>query len=173
MCPATQSYDFTHMWDMTDLRAPSTGKTYCPNSMMQLISSNPDFRKFKYIVTLADMEDVLSASQADFTLFVPSDKSISHLGEGPFLNMDKGTARSIVTSSMLNRRITSDLLEDSPASYFVTNDPPNRLFVTNLSGVTKINNCFTVITKNIQATNGVIHVIDGLLWPNMTPSPQM
>ena len=81
------------------------------------------------------------------------------------MNMDQSTARNIIKSSMLNRRITSDLLEDSPAAYFLTTHPPNRLFVTNISGHTHINNDTNVINKNIQAINGIIHVVDKMLWP--------
>ena len=55
MGPATQSYDFTHMWDMTDLRAPAGPKSYCPNSLMYIIATDPDFSKFNYLVNLADM----------------------------------------------------------------------------------------------------------------------
>ena len=172
MGPATQSYDFTHMWDMTDLRAPAGPKSYCPNSLMYIIATEPDFSKFNYLVNLADMEGVFTDPQADFTIFVPSDKSLVGMGQGPFINMDRATARNIIKSSMLNRKITSDILEDSPAAYFITRDPPNRLFVTNLSGVTQINNNVTIIHKNIDAVNGMIHVIDGLIWPNMSPSPQ-
>ena len=172
MGPATQSYDFTHMWNMTDLRAPAGEKHYCPNSLMQIIATEPDFTKFNYLVNLADMENIFTDPQADFTLFVPSDKSLASMGQGPFVSMDRSTARSIIKSSMLNRKITSDILEDSPAAYFLTKDPPNRLFVTNLSGVTQIDNNITVLHKNIDAANGIIHVIDCLIWPNMSPSPQ-
>ena len=78
------------------------------------------------MVKLAGMQESLSDSQADCTLFVPDDRSIAPLGDGVFLNMDKATAISIIKSSMLNRKITSDLLEDSPAAYFITRNPAKQ-----------------------------------------------
>ena len=68
---------------------------------------------------------------------------------------------------MLDRKIPSELLEDSPASYFMTKDPPNRLFVSNISGRTYINNNVNVIHKDMMFANGIIHVVDALLWPEI------
>ena len=166
--PNSQSYNYTHMWDMTDLRVPKQELRYCHGSLMDIVSKNPDFTKFSYMAKLANMQNIFADKQANFTLFVPSDNSIRSLGDGVFMNMDQSTARNIIKGSMLNRRITSDILEDSPASYFLTTQPPNRLFVTNISNHTYINNDVNVINKNIQATNGIIHVVDKLIWPIIT-----
>jgi len=165
--PSTQSYNFTHMWDLGDLRGCPPKVTGCPNTLFGIINNHPDFTKFKYMINLGMFEGILDNSQADFTLFVPSDRAIAGLGDGVFMNMDVSTARHIVKSSMLDRKISSDLLEDSPAAYFLTKDPPNRLFVSNISGKTYISNCIEVIHKDILATNGIIHVVDKLIWPTI------
>jgi uncharacterized surface protein with fasciclin (FAS1) repeats len=155
------------MWDMVDLRGCGPKKQDCPNSIMAALSTHPDFTKFRYMVKLAKLEGLLSAPQANFTLFVPSDRAIQDLGEAVFVNMDDATARHIVKSSMMDRKIPSELLEYSPASYFMTKDPPNRLFVSNISGRTYINNNINVIHKDMIFANGIIHVVDALLWPEI------
>lgn len=165
--PYTQSHNFSHMFDMVDLRGSRAKTEACPNSLMSIINKNQDFTKFKYMVKLARMETVLESPQADFTLFVPSDHAIEGLGDAIFLNMDDAVARHIVKSSMLDRKITSDLLEDSPSSYFITKDPPNRLFISNISGKTYINNDINVIQKDMITANGLIHVVDKLIWPEI------
>lgn len=166
--PYSQSYNYTHMYDFGDLRACGKQKSeYCPHALMGIISSHPDFQKFHHMVSVARLEHILNDSQANFTLFVPSDAAINGLGNEIFLNMDDGTARHIVKSSMLDYRIPSEILESSPASYFMTKDPPNRLFIGNISGKTFINNDINVIHKDILASNGIIHVIDKLIWPDM------
>lgn len=166
-CPATQSYNFTHMWDFTDLRGPTPKGEYCPNSLMEIINKNPDFTKFSYMVKLANLEAILSEAQADFTLFIPSDNAIKDVSDSVFMNMDDATARHIVKSSMLDHKLSADVIKDSPASYFMTKDPPNRLFITNISGNTYINNDINVIKFNVMASNGIIHVIDRMYWPEM------
>lgn len=163
--PDTQSYNFTHMFNIPDIRGPFPLKVNCPNTLMDIIEKNPDFSKFRYMVKIARLNSILNGIQADFTIFIPSDKAIEGLGEEVFINMDDSTARHIVLSSMLNRRITSELLADSPASYFITRDLPNRLFITNISGKTCINTDINIIYTDIIASNGIIHVIDKLIWP--------
>lgn len=165
--PSTQSYNFTHMFSINDLRGHLSKEVETITSLMSIISKHPDFSKFYYMVKLAKLEGIFNSTQADFTIFVPSDKAITGLGEEVFMNMDDSVARHIIKSSTLNRKISSDLLEDSPASYFITNDPPNRLFITNISGRTYINNDINIIHKDMHASNGLIHVVDKLIWPNM------
>jgi uncharacterized surface protein with fasciclin (FAS1) repeats len=64
--------------------------------------------------------------------------------------------------------LPSEILEDSPSSFFYTyDDYSSRLFITNISGKTYINNSIKVIKKDILANNGIIHIIDGLIVPNI------
>lgn len=167
MGPATQSYNFSHMWNTKDLRGCLPKEVDYPTSLMSIINKHPDFSKFRYMVKLAKLEGIFNSTQADFTIFVPSDKAIAGLGDSVFMNMDDAIARHIVKSSTLDRKIPSELLEDSPAAYFLTKDPPNRLFITNISGRTYINNDINIIHKDMQAVNGLIHVIDKLIWPEI------
>ena len=81
--------------------------------------------------------------------------------------MDILTARRIVKTSMLYERIPAKILEDSPAAYYYTTDTTNRLFITNLTGVTYINNNIKIIQKDVLSSNGIIHVIDNLIIPHI------
>ena len=115
--PYSQSNNFTHMFDFVDLRGNASREQDNNNSLMGVINNNPNFSKFKYIVERARMNTTLSDPQSDFTLFIPLDTFISRLEiEG----MDISIARNIVRSAMLDRKITSELLEDSNTSYFFT-----------------------------------------------------
>jgi len=165
--PNSQSYNFTHMFRMRDLRSPKQPPSYCRDSLMGIISRSTNFSKFKHMVLTAGLDAVLNDPQANFTMFVPDDRAIQGLGDGIFLNMDDATARHVVKASMLDRRITSDILESSRAAYYITKDPPNRLFITNIKGKTCVSNDVHIVQKDVQATNGVIHVVDKLLWPDM------
>ena len=165
--PYSQSCNYTHMWNKGDLRPLSKKEQFCPHSLMGIINSNTDFTKFKYLVKLARLENILDHSQANFTLFVPSDKALQGINENIFSNMDDATARHIVRSSILNYRYPSEILESSPAIYYNTIDSPNRLFISNISGQTYINNCINIIKKDILTSNGIIHVIDKLIQPEI------
>jgi hypothetical protein len=163
--PNTQSYNFTHMFTFNDIRGNLPVKTYHKNSLMFLLDTHPNFTIFTYIVKLADMDIILDNIQANFTLFAPSDSDLKHIDKNVFLNMDTGSARNIVLSSLINNRIPSELLKNSPAMYLNTNSPQNRMFITNIDGITRINNQMRVIHFDIICNNGIIHVVDNLLKP--------
>jgi len=165
--PYSASYNFTSMFNMTDKRGQLPITKPCPGTLLDIIEKNPDFSKFRYLVKLAAQEDVLNAPQANFTIFVPSDRSLKNINDNVFINMDTTTAWYIVKSCMVKNKIPSEILEDSPAAYYYTLSEGNRLFITNISGITYLNNSIEVIHKDIMCTNGIIHVINGLFIPNV------
>jgi uncharacterized surface protein with fasciclin (FAS1) repeats len=163
--PYTQSYNFTHMYNLVDYRGCFPKKSFNDNSLTGIIKKHPDFTKFAYILKLANMEDIYNSPQANFTVFVPSDQTLSNLNNDIFINMDSSFAKHFIKASTLDRIITSELLSDSPASYFVTRSLQNKLFISNINDVIKINNNINVIHKDMKTDNGLIHVIDGLISP--------
>ena len=127
--PNSQSYDFTSMFDMTDKRGILPITKPCPGTLLDVIENTPDFSKFNYLVKLANQQEVLNSSQANFTIFVPSDKMLRNISDNVFTNMDATTAWYIVKSSMIKNKIPSEILEDSPAAYFYTLSEANRLAI--------------------------------------------
>ena len=165
--PYSQSYNMTHMQNIPDLRGCLPKQGYFPGSIMDIIDKHPDFTKFNYMMKLSKLNGIYNDPQANFTVLVPSDRALVHIPEGVFINMDDAVARHIIRASTMNNRITSELLEDSPATYFVTMNRIAKLFVSNINGITYVNNDLRVIHKDMEANNGLLHVIDGLIWPDM------
>lgn len=163
--PYTPRYDNTHMWNISDIKGCYPKVKYCDTSIMGLLENNPDFGKFKYLVKLAKLDGQLNDPQANVTLFVASDRAIANLGDSWCINADLGWAFNLIRTSMVNRRITSELLTQSSAFWLLTRDSPNRLFISNISGKTRINNDVSIIHPDIQCSNGIIHVVDKLILP--------
>lgn len=163
--PYSEAMNFTHMFDIPDLRGNLPKKVETPGSLSYLLTINPDFSKFRYMLRLAKLDNIYNDCQADFTIFVPSDKAIQDIPDEIFTNMDSSTARTIIKSSTLNRKITSDILEDTRGTYIITQSTPNRLLITNNNGNTYIDKTIKIIKKDIIATNGIIHVVDKLIKP--------
>ena len=165
--PYSQRYNYTHMFERNIMNGKITEKNYNEGSIMYLINTHPDFTYFSYIIKLAEMDIILDNIQANFTIFVPSDTEIKmkYKYDDFLVNMDQSTSKSIVLSSLLDYRIPSEILQNSPASYFNTKYPPNRLFVSNINAITRINNFMNVIHFDIICKNGIIHVVDKLINP--------
>lgn len=169
--PYTQSYNFTHMFNQVDLRGLPKKDEYTPGSMMYLLSTNPSFSKFGEIVKRAGFDGYMNDPQSNYTLFVPNNDSFRFFDKNFTKNIDRSLAIHLVKSLTLNNKITSDILTDSPAAYYTTRDSPNRLFITNVNGLTQISNCSEaygceradVIEMDVLCNNGIIHVIDRLL----------
>jgi uncharacterized surface protein with fasciclin (FAS1) repeats len=163
--PNTQPQNYTHMMRFQDY----SGEKFIvedKNSIYGLLLNHPDFTLFTSILEKSDLYKVYNDSQANFTLFAVSDKYLKPI-KNQICQLDLAMSRHIIEASTILRRIPSELIEDSPVSYFYTKDPNNKLFITNISGQTYINNDIKVITKDILANNGIIHCIDKLIIPDV------
>jgi uncharacterized surface protein with fasciclin (FAS1) repeats len=153
------------MYDFTDLNVCHP-TIYNKGSIMDVINSHPDFSLFSYACKTAGMDIILDNIQADFTILVPSNEELKKKNlDSDLCELDIGTARCIVNSSLINRRIPSEIMRNSPAFYLITMSVQNRLFVTNINDQTRINNDFNIIHFDAICTNGIIHVVDGLIKP--------
>lgn len=165
--PVVQPLNFTHMYEFTDYRNKPSDNKLCttPGSIFEMLYKDKRFTKFREIVERAKMVGQFNSKQADCTVFVVPDKHLTHIPEDFFKYMDDGMARQILSASTLNRRIDSELLTSTPVAYYWTKNPEARMYITNISGVTRINQTAKVIQFDINRTNGTVHVIDDLLVP--------
>ena len=168
--PGVQPYNFTHMWSFEDLNYSGKGPKpqFCleKNSVFGYIYNNRNFSRFRGIVEKAGLLAQLSELQADCTLFVPEDRNLQGIPDKFFIDLDDGLARQIVNASILNRRIGSELIKSSPCAYYYTRNPDMKMYVTNIGGKTTINEDLRITEFDRCFSNGVIHIIDGLIIPN-------
>jgi uncharacterized surface protein with fasciclin (FAS1) repeats len=170
--PDTQSYNFTHMQSFVDYRSNIPNKPcVVRGSLYDFLLRNGNFTRFLSIIERAGFIGQLNNEQADLTLFVPPDSVLQNIPNDFFDKMDDGEARQILKASMIHRVIDGKLLKSSPVAYYYTYNPDMRLYITNISGKTRINNCINIvhfdIGKNGEINNGLLHITDGLIVPTM------
>ena len=114
-------------------------------------------------VGAAGLVDVLK-SDGPFTVFAPTDEAFAALPEGTVENLlkpeNKDQLVSILTYHVVSGKVMStDLVDDMMAATVqgssVTIDLDNGVMVDGA----------TVVAADIEATNGVIHVIDSVILP--------
>lgn len=162
--PNTQYLNFQHMYDFIDYRSnlkPQICST--EGSIYHTLSTNPRFSKFVSIIHKVGLEGLYDDMLANMTIFVPDNKYLNHIPDSFFKNLDIGTARKILNASIIPKKLKKDLLTSSPVCYYFTRNPSMRMYMTNINNVTRINNCATVVHFDIEANNGIIHVIDNLI----------
>jgi len=160
------SYYFTHMWSFQDYRGKEKEMCINKGSIYDYINKNPAFSKFKTIVHRANMLAQLNEIQADFTIMIPTDNYLEHIPKEYFEKMDDGLARQILKASTINRVIDKKLITSSPVAYYYTQNKEMRMYVTNIGGTTRINNCVSIVQYNILLNNGMVHIVDGLITPS-------
>lgn len=168
MVPCSTSYDNTHMYSFVDYR-PHDNPTIClnKNTVFEYIYNHPKLTKFAKILKKANQVAQYSRPELNITLFIPTDEYLSEPLEY-YESIDPGTALNILAVSSLNNQIDGNLIRSSPVCNYITRDPYsyNTLYVTNISGVTKLNNCIKVIEFDVKLSNGIIHLTDGLVVPS-------
>lgn len=165
--PDTQSYLYTHMYDIPDQRKSNVPCSVPLNqdSISGMILSSPNTTKFAELIKKANMVGYLDDIQANCTMFVPDDSFLKFLPMEYFQQMDIGMARQIIKISTIPRKICGDLLRSSPVYYLQTRLNGYPLYITNISKKCQINKCVQVVHFDIKATNGLIHIVSGILQP--------
>ena len=113
-------------------------------------------------VKAADLVDTLK-SPGPFTVFAPTDEAFSKLPKGTLDSLLKDTSKlkQILTYHVVSGKVmSSDVVKLNKATTVEGSD----VKIDASNGV-KINDS-TVVTPDVEADNGVIHVIDSVLMPS-------
>ncbi len=123
-----------------------------------------DFNTLVAAVTAADLGETLSG-EGPFTVFAPTDDAFAALPEGLLdallLPENKDTLTSIQTYHVVAGEVTSDQVTEGNADTV----QGEAIAITTPDGAVVLNDTATVTAVDVDASNGVIHVIDGVLVP--------
>lgn len=99
----------------------------------------------------------------DYTVFAPTDDAFSKLPAGLLASLSTEQLTNILTYHLIGAEVFADDLTEKqqPASLF-----GEELFVTKTDGTVKVNNSATVVTADVDVSNGVVHAVDEVLLPN-------
>ncbi len=153
LAPNSQSFVMTHM-----MHPPApTPKMYTPNSIMEKIASTPSLSCFRKIVVDTKMDAMFSDPQANFTLFVFQNQC-NYACPYACPYVCPSSSRSSVRVGLFNRRLTLDLLQDTPIASFVNVDN-QKVLVQTTNNQTTLNG-IKIICADIVCCNGIIHILE-------------
>ena len=114
-------------------------------------------------VTAADLAETLK-SEGPFTVFAPTDEAFAALPEGTVETLlkpeNKDQLVAVLTYHVVPGKVMSTDLSDDMAAKTVQGSE----IMIDLDGGVKINQA-SVVTADIETSNGVIHVIDAVILP--------
>lgn len=116
-------------------------------------------------VQAADLVDTLKG-EGPFTVFAPTDEAFAKLPDGTVENLlkpeNKAQLIAVLTYHVVPGKVMSADIAGKKAE--VASVEGSEISVDATDGV-KVDNA-TVVTADIEASNGVIHVIDTVILPN-------
>ncbi len=139
-------------------------------TIVDVASGNPDFSTLVTAVTAADLAETLSG-EGPYTVFAPTNAAFEALPSGTLdeLTMpeNKDTLTAILTYHVVAGEVLSSDLTDGQEVETVQGETltvgvtDDGVTLTDASG-----NTVNVVTADVEASNGVIHAIDGVLLPS-------
>lgn len=138
-------------------------------SIMSMIQNNSQFSIFNYIVHIAKYENILNNLSENFTVFVPCDsKLLNKYCESFLTNIDYLDAKNIVMAHIVDKMITTNMINNSETQQLITRHRSGELRSLNtsydeLSNVIMINDS-QIIDGDIIMKNGIIHIVNDFLF---------
>jgi uncharacterized surface protein with fasciclin (FAS1) repeats len=141
---------------------PGSGKT-----IVQVATEAGSFTTLLAAVQAAGLAETLQGA-GPFTVFAPDDAAFAKLPAGTLdgLLANKAELASILTYHVVSGRVSAaDLMKTNGATPATVNGQTLDVVV---AGDKVMVNDATVVTADIGASNGVIHVVDAVLLPTAT-----
>lgn len=134
-------------------------------TIVQVAAGNEDFSTLVAALQAAGLEDVL-AGEGPYTVFAPTNEAFAALPEGTVENLLKPENRdqliAVLTYHVVPGAVyASDVVELDSA----TTVQGDSIAIASAMGKVKVDNA-QVVATDIEASNGVIHVIDAVILPN-------
>ena len=133
-----------------------------------LLGKTDSLSTLKTLVELADLDGALDSTDSQFTVFAPQDSGFAALPKEVTDALVKPENVEVLAGILKYHVIPSKILStDLAETQTVTTLNGDTIVVTkNDSGVTitdKTGNVSTVTTADVEATNGVVHIVDKVL----------
>jgi uncharacterized surface protein with fasciclin (FAS1) repeats len=145
--------------------APTTAPTEASSgtTITEVAASNDSFKTLTAALQAAGLTDTLSG-EGPFTVFAPTDAAFAKLPAGALTELlkpeNKQTLVKILTYHVVPGEVTSSQLTSGEVTT-VEGSP----VTVNVDGEGVMVNKATVVQPDIQASNGVIHVVDTVILP--------
>jgi uncharacterized surface protein with fasciclin (FAS1) repeats len=153
---------------MAPTAAPTAAPTMAPTAapagdIVSVATAAGSFKTLLQAATAAGLVDTLKGA-GPFTVFAPTDAAFAALPAGTLeaLLKDPAKLKDILLYHVVSGKVTADQVVKLTSAGTVEGKP---IKITVKDGTVYLNDTVKVVTTDIPASNGVIHVIDAVLLP--------
>jgi len=141
----------------------ATFNSYAEGSVLATALKNGQFNTFVKALEITGLANELSGSNS-YTIFAPTDAAFAKLGlqklEQIMLPANRETLKNLLAYHIVPGNSTSSVV----GTWSFGNTLNGQRFTVNATNGISVDG-FKVVTPDIKCNNGVIHVIDGVMWP--------
>lgn len=133
------------------------------NTVVDVAAGNPDFSTLVAAVKAAGLVDTLSGT-GPFTVFAPTNAAFAKLPAGTVENLLKPENKDQLTAILTYHVVAGEVKAADVVKLTTATTVNGKAVTIDASNGVKINDA-TVTATDIDASNGVIHVIDTVIIP--------
>lgn len=143
------------------------------DNVVDIVAKDDNFNTLHEAIVAAELADNLALADRSYTIFAPRDSAFAALNEvspgliDSLLASPEGDLTSILNYHVVSGEYLSADLLDAGA---LTNAQGGTLTFTERDGINYVNDA-QILTADIPAKNGVIHIIDSVLLPSTVTLP--
>jgi uncharacterized surface protein with fasciclin (FAS1) repeats len=143
--------------------APSASAAAMTKDIVQTATDAGSFKTLLTAVKAAGLAETLQGS-GPFTVFAPTDAAFAALPAGTLdgLLKDPAALKKILLYHVVSGSVTSDKVVGLSSAPSVEGSP---IAISVKDGSVYLNDAAKVVTPDVMASNGVIHVIDKVILP--------
>ena len=147
--------------------AVDEGDEAAGNSIVDIAVNNDSFETLVAAVVYADLADALSGGE--WTVFAPTDSAFAELGLDA-KNISSAFSKAEITDILLYHALEGEVSSEKALSLLgdVTVANGQKAGLKYFDGTLWVNDYAKVIAADVDADNGVIHVVDAVIlgpWP--------
>lgn len=155
--------------EATTPASPSPGVQGSPapgaqaENVVRLIEANPSLRTLSSAIDEADLDDTLNQG-GPFTIFAPSDQAFEALPAATRERLLKDENRALLRQILTNHVVPGNLTANQLKSGQVQTQAGNSVNVQVDGQQVRVNES-RVTQADLQAGNGVVHIVDRIILP--------
>ena len=149
--------------DASPSAAPSASAAAMTNDIVQTATEAGSFSTLLTAATAAGLVETLQG-EGPYTVLAPTDEAFAALPAGTLegLLADKEALTKVLLYHVVSGNVTSDQIVELTSADLVEGSP---IAIAVKDGMVYLNDSAKVVTPDVMASNGVIHVIDQVLLP--------
>jgi uncharacterized surface protein with fasciclin (FAS1) repeats len=143
--------------------SPATGTQSTAKDVVALIDNNPSLKTLATTIDEADLKDTLEQA-GPYTIFAPSDRAFAALPAATRQRLLKAENRTLLRQILTYHVVPGKLTASQLKSGQVKTQAGNSVNVQVNGQQVKVNQS-QVTQPDLQAANGVVHIVDRILLP--------